>query len=98
MSQNQEQHSYKRVVLLFKLQNDNGDIIRAFLRHSHLPESEYTEHKHWTHLDPQRWETDYTRYTAHIVIDMNSSSIESPDLSTLPHEIYKVKTRGSGDL
>jgi hypothetical protein len=98
LSQNQEQHSYKRVVLLFKLQSDNGDIIRAFLRHSHLPESEYEEHKHYTHLDPERWERDYTRYTAHIVIDMNEGSIKSPDVSTLPHEIYKVKLSESGDL
>jgi hypothetical protein len=91
MSQNPEEHSSKRVVLLFKLQNDDDDIVKAFLRYCHLPESEYEENKHYTHLDPERWQRDYTQYTAHIVIDMNKDNIKSPDVLTLPHEIYKVK-------
>jgi hypothetical protein len=93
MSQNQEHCSCKRVVLLFKLRNDDEDIVKAFLRHCHHPESEYEENKHFIHLDPDRGEK-----TAHIVIDMNKDNIEGRDVSTLPHEIYKVKLSGSDDL
>ena len=93
MSQHKDQCLCKRVVLLFKLHNDDEEIVKAFLRHCHHPESEYQENKHFIHLDPDRGES-----TAHIVIDMNKDSIKSPDLSTLPHEIYKVKLDGSNDL
>jgi hypothetical protein len=80
-------------VLLFKLHNDDEEIVKAFLRHCYHPESEYQENKHFIHLDPDRGEN-----TAHIVIDMNKDNIKSPDLSMLPHEIYKVKLGGSNDL
>jgi hypothetical protein len=93
MSQNQDQYSCKRVVLLFKLQNDDEDIVKAFLRYCHHPESEYEENKHFIHLDPDRGQK-----TAHIVIDINKDDIESPDLSNLPHEVYKVELGGSNDL
>ena len=51
MSQSQDQHSCKRIVLLFKLHNDE-DIVKAFLQHCHHPESEYEENKHFIYLDP----------------------------------------------
>ena len=86
MSQDRAQYSCKRVVLLFKLQNDDEDIVKAFLRYAQHPESEYEENNHFIHLDPDRGEK-----TAHIVIDMNKDNVESPDVSTMPHEIYKVK-------
>lgn len=93
MTLNQDSCSCKRVVLLFKLDNDDEDIVKAFLRHCHHPEGEYEENKHFIHLDPDRGEK-----TAHIVIDMNKDDIESPDIPMLPHEIYKVKLSSSNDL
>jgi hypothetical protein len=44
----------KRVVLLFKLDDPNDDIIHAFLRYSNRQESEYHMNKHAVHLDPER--------------------------------------------
>jgi hypothetical protein len=90
MSQPQNKSSPKRVILLFKLQNDDKEILKAFLRHSHRPETEYEENKHHFHLDPARHEHLNTA-TAHIVIDIDVDQIEHPDLTTLPHEIYKVR-------
>jgi len=101
MSQNQEQCSYKRVVLLFKLDyNDYNDvkIVYAFARHCGTPESEYAENKHCIHYDPGRHEYPAERYLAHIVIDFNLAHVESPDLLTLPHEIYKVKADSANQL
>ena len=99
MSQNQEQCSYKRVVLLFKLRYDDHDdkeIVKAFLRHCHHPESEYEENKHFIHRDPGRHENPAAM--AHIVIDFNEADVEKPDLLTLPHEIYKVKVDSTNNL
>ena len=93
MSQNQDQYFCKRVVLVFKLHNNDEDIVKAFLRHCHHPESEYEENKHFIHLDPDRGEK-----TAHIVIDVNKDKVETPDVSNMPHEIYKVRHGVSNDL
>jgi len=93
MSQNEDQGFCKRVVLLFKLHNDDEEIVKAFLRHCDRSESEYQENKHFIHRDPDRGES-----TAHIVIDMDKDNVKGPDLSTLPYEIYKVKLGGSNDL
>jgi len=49
------------VVRLFKLRDDDEDIVRAFLRRCYHLESEYEENKHFIHLDPDRGE-----HTAHI--------------------------------
>lgn len=99
MSENQDQCAYKRVVLLFKLDYDdynNDDIIKAFLRYCGHAESEYDENKHYTHLDPKRHEN--AAQTAHIVIDFNEADVESPDLLSLPHEIYKVRVDSTNKL
>jgi hypothetical protein len=98
MCHHQEQCSYKRVVLLFKLHHDDDDIINAFLRYCGHPESEYAENKHYMHLDPMRWELPAETYLAHIVIDFNEANVESPDLASLPHEIYKVKLDNTNNL
>ena len=80
-------------MLLFKVEEADEDIVKAFLRYCHRPESEYEENKHFIHLDPDRSGT-----TAHIVIDMNRENMERPDLSSLPHEIYKVRQAQNNDL
>ena len=101
MSQSQDQSSSKRIVLLFKLNyndyNDNA-IMKAFLRHYGHPESELEENKHYTHLDPGRYEYPAETYLAHIVIDFNEANVESPDFSTLPHEICRVKLDSTNNL
>jgi hypothetical protein len=94
MSQNTEQHSCKRVILLFNLNTADGDIMKVFLRYCHRPESECEENKHFLNLDPERDE----KKPVHIVIDMKNEDFNDPDLSTLPHEIYKVKLAKSNEL
>ena len=80
-----------RVVLLFKSDKSDEDIVRAFLRQTNRPESQYENNEHFIHLDPDRaadskW--------SHIVLDMHSRLTQDPDLDTLPHEFYKAKNVG----
>lgn len=78
----------KRVILLFKSEEPNSGIIKAFLRYSGQSENEYEQNCHYTHLDPDRHITKWS----HIVLDMNASTNETVDLKIVPHEIYKIKT------
>jgi hypothetical protein len=59
----------KRVVLLSKSATPNEKIVKAFLRHSLLPENEYEQNLHFFHLYPDRTADKWS----HIVVDMNSS-------------------------
>jgi len=81
----------KRVILLFKLDHSDQDIVHAFLRYSDRPESEYGMNKHAVHPDARRYfEHDPKTYRAHLVIDMDADDLKNPDLTTVPHEIYRV--------
>jgi hypothetical protein len=95
MDQFQSQSLPRRVVLLFKLEDPDEDIVKAFLRYCRRSESEYEENKHFIHLDPER---SGSVSLAHIVIDMNKDDVKDPDFSTLPHEIYKVKLDVKKDM
>ena len=76
------------ILLLFQSDRSNEDIIRAFLRQSNIPESQYENGEHFAHLDPDRTSDSKS---SHIVLDMHSALIEDPNFDTLPHEIYKAK-------
>ena len=78
----------KRVALIFKSDKSDEDIVKAFLRQTDRPESQYENNKHFVHLDPDR--TADSKWS-HIVLDMHSGLTQDPDLSTLPHEIYRAK-------
>jgi hypothetical protein len=83
-------HFPKRVVLLFKMDETDQDIVHAFLRYSGRPKSEYLTRRHAVHLDPGRHEHESDTYLAHLVIDMEANDLQDPDLASLAHEIYKV--------
>ena len=78
-----------RVILLFQSDKSDEDIVKAFLRQTNRPESQYENNEHFIHLDPDRT-TDLK--WSHIVLDMHSGLIQDPELDTLPHEIYKANT------
>jgi hypothetical protein len=77
----------RRVVLLFKMDETDQDIVHAFLRYSGRPESEYLTRRHAVHLDPGRHEHEPDTYLAHLVIDMDANDLQDPDLASLAHEI-----------
>lgn len=43
-----------RVMLLFKSDESDEDIVKAFLRQTNRPESQYESNEHFIHLDPDR--------------------------------------------
>lgn len=79
------------MVLLFKSDESDEDIVKVFLRQTNRPESQYESNEHFIHLDPDR--TADSKWS-HIVLDMHSGLTQDPDLDALPHEFYKAKNVG----
>ena len=98
MEQSSSCHLPKRVVLLFKMGEFDQDIVQAFLRYSARPETEYFTEKLAIHLDPGRQEHEAAKYLAHLVIDIDADRLQAPNLTSLPHEIYKVRHNEDGQM
>jgi hypothetical protein len=81
----------RRVVLLFKIDESDENVVLAFLKYSNRSETGYFLGTHAVHFDPGRHEHEPDTYLAHLVIDINANDLYDPDLTTLPHEIYRVK-------
>ena len=79
----------KRVLLIVKSPKSDEEVVKAFLRYSQLPEEQYEKNIHYIHLDPDRKGLESW---SHIVLDMNFATAPDRDLTSVPHEIYKVRS------
>jgi hypothetical protein len=104
------EHPPKRVILRLRVNEFEGegrswqeyvDAIRAYLtwagRSTSEYEGPYQTRKHFAHVEPfQEPEIKQTRF--HVVLDMEQDMLKSPNLATVPHEIYRVRRNAEGDL
>lgn len=71
--------------------------MRAFLKYAGHPVEEIDQHKHFSHIEPfQAPELKQTSF--HIVLDIDKDLVKNPDFETLPHEVYRVRRGGDGNL
>lgn len=91
----------KRVVLRLRVddkeswrQPDFNDAIEVYLTFAGVPDS-FPEHA--AHVEPFQDPSLPQKYF-HITLDMFKDSIVSPDMNTLPHEVYSVPRNPNGKL
>jgi len=80
-----------RVIITFKTSKSDEDVIKAFLRHTNRPISQYDSNEHFVHHDLAR--TTDSKWS-HMILDMHSGLVQDPELDTLPHEFYEAKDIG----
>jgi len=94
----------KRVILRLRVNefsegdpSEYDDAIKTYLAFAGHPITEWEEDRHYAHIEPfQDPELRQTRF--HITLDMEQDSIENPDFGKLPHEVYRIRRDGHGEL
>lgn len=104
------EHPPKRVILRLRVNEFEGDgrsweqhldAIRAYLSWAGRPTSEYEgpyqTRKHFAHVEPFQ-DPEIKQTTFHVILDMEQYMLKDPNLTSVLHEIYRVRRNTEGDL
>lgn len=94
----------KRVILRLRVNDFDGqdpssltEAISEYIAFAGRSTTELQENRHYAHIEPFQ-SPELQQASFHITLDIDKDSVQNPNLTELPHEIYRVRRDVDGKL